>query len=216
MKLFPAERSEDLTAFAAAAMDSFWDAASCASSGWRASTAPSSLLAGVHRADPALHHRRQRGSCRQGRDRQAFIWRFAFTGDSAAAVEHSSHTAGRDELRHDLRAVLLLYSGSPSPTHAAHVPRGLGQEKVEVRSTVFATLGLLALRSRGGCRVCHSCLFADLPLDWLSAIPLSASKVCCSRRPSPTCSSTGLRWRRCWTRSAPPPQPYGRHRDAIS
>ena len=179
MKLFPAERSEDLTAFAQRAMDSFlgrsvlrfirmegFDRSIVLSS--QAFTALIPLFIIVASAAPAGQ---------EDAISEAFISRFALTGDSAAAVEQLFTTPpGATSSVTIFSAVLLLYSGVAFTRRMQRMYRAAWeQEKVGVRSTVFATLGLLALVAEVAVAYAIRAIFADLPLDWLWAIPLSAA-----------------------------------------
>ena len=179
MKLFPAERSEDLTAFAQRAMDSFlgrsvmrfirmegFDRSIVLSS--QAFTALIPLFIIVASAAPAGE---------ESAIADAFINRFALTGDSAAAVEQLFTTPpGATSSVTIFSALLLLYSGVAFTRRMQRMYRAAWeQEKVGVRSTVFATLGLLALVAEVAVAYAIRRLFADLPLDWLWAIPLSAA-----------------------------------------
>ena len=179
MKLFPAERSEDLTAFAQRAMDSFlgrsvmrfirmegFDRSIVLSS--QAFTALIPLFIIVASAAPAGE---------ESAIADAFINRFALTGDSAAAVEQLFTTPpGATSSVTIFSALLLLYSGVAFTRRMQRMYRAAWeQEKVGVRSTVFATLGLLALLAEVAVAYAIRRLFADLPLDWLWAIPLSAA-----------------------------------------
>ena len=78
---------------------------------------------------------------------QALIRRFALTGDSAAAVEQLfTHAPGASSSVTVFSAFLLLYSGVAFTRRLQRMYRAAWeQEKVGLRSTVFATLGLLAL-----------------------------------------------------------------------
>ena len=195
MKWFPAERSEDVTAFAQRAMDSFlgrsvlrfirmegFDRSIVLSS--QAFTALIPLFIIVASAAPAGE---------ESAIADPFINRFALTGDSAAAVEQLFTTPpGATSSVTIFSALLLLYSGVAFTRRMQRMYRAAWeQEKVGVRSTVFATLGLLALvaevaapmRFAGCSRTCRS--------TGCGPSPSPRPPVCCSGRPSPTCCWTG-------------------------
>jgi membrane protein len=179
MKWFPAERSQDLTAFAQRVMDSFlgrsvlrfvrmegFDRAIVISA--QAFTALIPLFIIVASAAPAGQ---------EDAISESIIRRFALTGDSAAAVEQLFSTpSGATSSVTLFSAFLLLYSGVAFTRRMQRMYRAAwGQEKVGVRSTVFATLGLLALVAEIAVAYAIRAIFAKLPLDWLWAIPLSAA-----------------------------------------
>jgi membrane protein len=103
------------------------------------------------------------------------IDRFALTGDSAAAVEQLfSAPPGATSGVTFFSAMLLLYSGVAFTRRFQRMYRAAWeQQKVGVRSTVFATLGLLVLVTEilvmYGIRV----LVDQFPLEWLWTIPIS-------------------------------------------
>ena len=179
MKGLPAERSDDLTAFVQRVMDSFlgrsvlrfltmegFDRAIVLSA--QAFTALIPLFIVVASAAPA------------GQEdvvSQAFIERFALTGEAAAAVEQLFNTPpGATSTVTVFSAFLLLYSGVAFTRRLQRMYRAAwGQEKVGVRSTVFATLGLLDLIAEVAVAYGIRVIVADFPLEWLWAIPLSAA-----------------------------------------
>ena len=71
---------------------------------------------------------------------------------------------------------MLLYSGVAFTRRLQRMYRAAwGQEKVGVRSTVFATLGLLNLIAVVAVAYGIRVIVDDIPLEWLWAIPLSAA-----------------------------------------
>lgn len=178
MKWFPAERSEDLTAFAQRVMDSFmgrsvlrfvrmegFDRSIVLSA--QAFTALIPLFIIVAGAAPAGQEDVIGAS---------IIKRFALTGASAAAVEQLFSTPpGATSSVTIFSAFLLLYAGVAFTRRFQRMYRAAWeQEKVGVRSTVFATLGLLALLAEVVVAYSIRALVARLPLEWLWTIPLSA------------------------------------------
>ena len=179
MKGFPAERSDDLTAFSQRVMDSFlgrsilrfvfmegFDRSIVLSA--QAFTALIPLFIVVASLAPAGE---------EDLISQAIIDRFALTGESAAAVEQLFTTPpGATSSVSVFSAFLLLYSGVAFTRRLQRMYRAAwGQEKVGVRSTVFATLGLLALVTEVVVAYGIRAIVEHFPLDWLWAIPLSAA-----------------------------------------
>jgi membrane protein len=179
MKRFPAERSDDLTAFAQRAMDSFlgrsvlrfvrmegFDRAIVLSA--QAFTALIPLFIIVASLAP---------TGQEDVISQAFIRRFALTGESAAAVEQLFSTPpGATSSVTVFSAFLLLYSGVAFTRRLQRMYRAAWeQQKVGVRSTAFATLGLLALVAEVGVAYGIRLIVAHFPLDWLWATALSAA-----------------------------------------
>ena len=179
MKRFPAERSDDLTAFAQRVMDSFlgrsvmrfirmegFDRSIVVSA--QAFTALIPLFIIVASAAPAEQ---------EDVISQSIIKRFALTGESAAALEQLFSTPpGATSSVTLFSAFLLLYSGVAFTRRMQRMYRAAWrQEKVGVRSTVFATLGLLALVAEVAVAYGIRAIVAHLPLDWLWTIPLSAA-----------------------------------------
>ena len=167
MKWFPAERSDDVTAFAQRVMDSFlgrsvlrfvrmegFDRSIVISA--QAFTALIPLFIIVASAAPAGQ---------EDAISQSIIRRFALTGESAAAVDQLFSTPpGATSSVTLFSAFLLLYSGVAFTRRMQRMYRAAwGQEKVGVRSTVFATLGLLALVAEVVVAYAIRAIFAKLP-----------------------------------------------------
>ena len=179
MKGFSAERSDDLSAFSQRVRDSFlgrsilrfvfmegFDRSIVLSS--QAFTALIPLFIVVASLAPAGE---------EDLIGRAIIDRFALTGDTAAAVEQLFSTPpGATSSVSVFSALLLLYSGVAFTRRLQRTYRAAwGQEKVGVRSTVFATLGLLALVTEVFVAYGIRAIVEHFPLDWLWAIPLSAA-----------------------------------------
>jgi membrane protein len=179
MKWFPAERSDDLTAFSQRVRDSFlgrsilrfvlmegFDRSIVLSA--QAFTALIPLFIIVASAAPAG----QEDVIGQG-----IITRFALTGEAAVAVEQLFTTPpGATSSVTFFSAFLLLYSGVAFTRRLQRMYRAAWeQEKVGVRSTVFATLGLLALIAEVVVAYGIRAFVENFPLEWLWAIPLSAA-----------------------------------------
>jgi membrane protein len=177
MKYFPAERSDDLTAFVQRVMDSFLGRSvlrfirmegfdRCIVISAQAFTALIPLFIIVASAAPA------------GEEdvlSDAIINRFALTGESAAAVEALFSTPpGATSSVTFFSAFLLLYSGVAFTRRMQRMYRAAWeQQKVAMRSTVFATLGLLALIAEMVVAYGIRSLVERFPLDWLWTIPIS-------------------------------------------
>ncbi len=103
------------------------------------------------------------------------IDRFALTGDSAAAVEQLFVAPlGTSSGITVFSALLLLYSGVAFTRRMQRMYRAAwAQEKLGVRSTVFATLGLLALVVELIVAYAIRVLVGRFPLEWLWALPIS-------------------------------------------
>ena len=177
MRWFTSERSDDVTAFAQRVMDSFlgrsvlrfirmegFDRSIVISA--QAFTALIPLFIIVSSLAPAGE---------EDAISQSIIKRFALTGDSAAAVEQLFSTPpGATSSVTLFSAFLLLYSGVAFTRRMQRMYRAaFGQEKVGVRSTVFATLGLFALVLEVAVAYAIRALFENFPLEWLWAIPIS-------------------------------------------
>jgi uncharacterized membrane protein YvlD (DUF360 family) len=177
MKRFSAERSDDVTALAHRVMSSFvgrsivrfvrmegFDRSIVLSA--QAFTALIPLFIVVASAAPA------------GQEdviSAQIIKRFALTGEPAAAVEQLFTTPpGVTSSVSVFSASMLLYSGVAFTRRMQRMYRAAwGQRKVGVRSTVFATLGLLALVTEVMVASGVRAIANQLPLDWLWAILLS-------------------------------------------
>jgi membrane protein len=103
------------------------------------------------------------------------IDRFALTDESAEAVEQLfSAPPGATSSVTVFSALLLLYSGVAFTRRFQRMYRAAwDQQKVGVRSTVFATLGLLVLVIEIVVAYGIRALFEKFPLEWLWTIPLS-------------------------------------------
>lgn len=108
---------------------------------------------------------------------RAIINRFALSGESADAVEQLFVTPpGASSGVTVFSALLLLYSGVAFTRRLQRMYRAAWQqEKVAVRSTVFATLGLVALVVGFVATVGIRAAFSRLPLDWLWTLPVSVA-----------------------------------------
>jgi membrane protein len=179
MRWFPAERSDDLTAYSERVRDSFlgrsvlrfvlmegFDRSIVISA--QAFTALIPLFIIVASAAPAG----QEDIIGQG-----IIDRFALTGESAAAVEQLFSTpTGATSGVSVFSAFLLLYSGVAFTRRLQRMYRAAWEQpKVGVRSTVYATLGLLALVIEVVVAYGIRAFVNRFPLEWLWAIPLSAA-----------------------------------------
>lgn len=106
---------------------------------------------------------------------EAFIRRFALTGESAAAVHQLFSTPpGAASGVTVFSTLLLLYAGVAFTRRMQRMYRAAwGLPKLSVRSTVFATLGLLALVVEVAVASTIRAVVADWPLDWLWTIAMS-------------------------------------------
>ena len=179
MRRFPAERSDDLAALTERVRDSFIGRSvlrfvlmegfdRCIVLSAQALTALIPLFIIVASAAPAGQ---------EDLISQSIIDRFALTGESAAAVEQLFNTPpGATSGVTLFSAFLLLYSGVSFTRRLQRTYRAAwGQEKVGVRSTVFATLGLLALLAEVAVAYSIRAFAENFPLEWLWAIALSAA-----------------------------------------
>ena len=106
---------------------------------------------------------------------EAFIRRFALTGDSADAVGQLFTTPpGATSSVTLFSALLLLYSGVSFTRRLQRMYRAAwGQENVGLRSTLFATLGLVALVVEVIVAYSIRGFVGRFPPEWLWALPIS-------------------------------------------
>jgi membrane protein len=101
---------------------------------------------------------------------EAIIERFALSGESAAAVEQLfASPPGATSSLTLFSAMLLLYSGVAFTRRTQHMYRSAwGQEKRGLRSTVSATLGLLAILLGIALGSSVRSVAASFEVDWLA------------------------------------------------
>jgi len=179
MRWVPAERSEDLTALSHRALDSFLGRSvlrwikmegfdRCIVLSALIFTALIPLFIIVASAAPAGQ---------EDAISEALIRRFALTGESAAAVDQLFTTpSGASSSVTVFSSLLLLYSGVSFTRRLQSMYRAAWhQEKVGLRSTAFATLGLLVLLVEVGVAYGIRVFVSRFPLEWLWALPISAA-----------------------------------------
>ena len=106
---------------------------------------------------------------------KAIIRRFALTGESADAVAQLFSTPpGATSSVTIFSALLMVYSGVSFTRRLQGTYRAAwDQDRVGIRSTVFATLGLLALIAEIALAAGVRAFVSHLPFDWLWAVLIS-------------------------------------------